>query len=329
MRRSRWSVSALAGMVAIVGCSGSDGADPVDPANPADPVAAVDASADTRPSGSSEPDRTAGTVAVDSSPPLRVDVTVEFDPADGGSSLRADLVGEVDPAALGDSDVFGSFASCSGGRASFGPYSVLVSDPEGQIESVSMFTAAPVTSPGVYDADIRVELRSRASESATGTVTIGGDLRSGSFLALGNEGGSLSGSFVCSGGDATAAPLSTDDIAGVLDSVEVVALLRRGSLERVVSLAVEPSRASSMVVECPSVTGESGEYVVRVDGDQSVGALTTFELTAGDSATMRLRIGGQSYEFDEAVVDVDTPASAGTFSATSGDLTVDGAFRCT
>ena len=57
--------------------------------------------------------------------------------------------------------------------------------------------------------------------------------------------------------------------------------------------------------------------------------LTTFELTDGDSPTMRLRIGGQSYEFDDALVTVETPASAGTFSATSGDLTVDGAFRCT
>ena len=92
-------------------------------------------------------------------------------------------------------------------------------------------------------------------------------------MAIGNEGGSLSGSFECSGGDAAAAALSTDDIEGELDSVEVVALLRRGSAERLVSLAVEPSRASSVVVECPAVTGGSGEYVVRVDGDQSVGAI--------------------------------------------------------
>ena len=70
--------------------------------------------------------------------------------------------------------------------------------------------------------------------------------------------------------------------------------------------------------------------IVRVDGDESIGAITTFELTGGVTSTMRLRAGGVVYEFDRVEVELDDSAASGIFSAiTQSGIAVDGAFRCT
>ncbi len=299
------------------GCSGSDSAGPSDPTV----VSTVVSSAATVPGA----ERSAGTIDLTSTEPLRVDMVVMVD----STGTEVDLSATIDPDALEETDPFGTFASCSGSRRSIGSYSVLVSVPDGVVSAGSLLTVDPVTGPGIYDVDVRVEQRSGLIQLATGTVTIGADLRSGTFVGFEPEGGKISGSFECSGGDASPTPLPTGDEVGVLDSVEVVALLRRDDAERVVGLAVDTARLPGASAECPAAVGAPGQVVVRVDGDQSVGAITTFELTDGGSPTMRLRVGGASYEFDDVVITVADPATAGTFSATADGLSVDGAFRCT
>jgi hypothetical protein len=316
MRRNTWLITAVLGLAASGCSSASDDTDPII-------VGTLDRPVQTTVTPTPTP--TTDVIELESAPPLQVDMTVVANE----SGVDAEISAAVDPADLEQVDPFGTFASCSGARRSFGPYSVLVSVPGGSITAASISTTAAVTGPGIHDAVVGIELGSGATVRASGTVTIDASLRTGSFIAFEPDGGRVTGSFTCSGGDPAPAPLPAGDQAGVLDTVEVVALLRQGEAERVVDLAVDISRSPEVAVECPTSVGGSGPLLVRVDGDQSVGAITTFELTDGGALTMRLRVGGVSYAFDEVTITIADPPNAGTFSATNGDVTVDGAFRCT
>ena len=321
--RSPRSILAGACIVAIVaGCSGSDsvGTEPLVVVGDTvvAPNSAVSVEGDT---GGAEIDAQLASMS-----PIRVDMTAEVDSID----VRAEIGATVDPAALDQADLFGTFASCSGARRTFGPFSVMVSATGGEIVAASVLTTRAVTRTGIHDADVRIELRSGDVESALGTVTIDDGWRSGTFVAFGVDGGAVKGSFACSGGDLSSAPLDPVDTVGVLDSVEVVALVRRDGSERVVGLAVQTARSPEVSAECPASLDAGGsELVVRVDGDQTVGAISTFELTDGDTPTMRLRVGGVNYEFDDVAITLAEPATSGTFSAVDGGLAIDGAFRCT
>lgn len=262
--------------------------------------------------------------------PARVMMTVAVEPtADGeaGPGVQADLEGDVTSAAAEPSEPFGQFASCSGVRRAFGPYSVLVSSTDGPVSAAALFIAESVVGPGIYDADVRIERRSGAIDTATGTVTLAGDLRSGSFLAFATDGAMVSGTFACSGGDPLAAPLRRGSSGDEnLHSVEVVALMRRGDAERVVSLAVEVARSADITVACPGAG--SAAPVVLVDGDASAGSIDGFELGGGTTPRLQLRIGGTPLVFEAVMVAFDDAARSGTFSAVRGDLSIDGAFRC-
>jgi hypothetical protein len=77
------------------------------------------------------------------------------------------------------------------------------------------------------------------------------------------------------------------------------------------------------------VTGGAGPTLVRVEGGPAVGAITNFELTAGQSPLMRMSVGGASYEVDDVAIVVDDRGEAGSFSGVAADgIVVDGAFRC-
>ena len=323
MQRGRRVISAVACWWLVAGCSGSDSG----PATSTEPSII----ASTAPSSPTlvPVETSSAPVDADADMTLSVDVMVAVQAAGESAGRQVELSASVDPAALSDSDVFGSFASCSGARRSFGSYSVLVSSTDGPVSAVSIFTETPVPAGGIYDADVRVELSSGQIESAIGTATIDPDFRSGSFMAFTSEGGSLSGTFECIGGAVQSAPLEiADSDDDVLETTEVVALMRRGDAERVVGLAVDATRSPSVTIECSSVTGGADPSLVYVDGDQSVGAISSFELTSGDNPSMWMQVGGQRYEFDAVSVDVENPPTAGTFSATVDGLSVDGAFRC-
>lgn len=320
--RRKVSVLIVGAAAIAVGCSGSDSVDA--------PLVTV-AEAIVAPTSSLATERDpAGDLEITESAsmrPIRVDMTIEV----GSSGLQAELGAEVDPAALDLVDPFGTFASCSGGRRAFGPYSVLASVPGGEVLAASVFTFESVTRAGIYDANVRIELRSGDAQSASGTVTIDVGWRSGTFLAFGLDGDAITGSFECSGGDPSPAPLDASVTADIVDSVEVVALLRYEGAERVVGLAVETERSPEITAECPAGTGVAAGVVpvlMRVDGDQTVGAISTFELTDGGSPTLRMRIGGASYVFDDVAITIAQPAISGTFSASANGLTVDGAFLC-
>lgn len=322
MRSARPILAGVCAIALVAACSGSD---PLD----TEPLGAVGEDLVVSPSVvASDSDEEAAELELElaSPAPIRIDMTVEAESIDG----RAEIGATVDPAALEDADPFGTFAACSGVQRTFGPFSVTVSASDGEVATATVQTMQSVTRPGIHDADVRIELRSGAIESALGTVTIDDGWRSGTFVAFGDEGGAVDGSFVCSGGDPAPAPLDRTDTAGVLDSVEVVALLRRGDSERVVGLAVESVRSPDVALDCPASVGVAdGPLVVRVDGDQTVGAISTFELTDGAAPTVRLRVGGVSYEFDDVVISLADPATSGTFSAVDAEFAIDGAFRCT
>ncbi len=258
-------------------------------------------------------DDPAATVPSTTAPPEPVTMTVQIRVPDAGvdDELSAELSTTGDP--------FGDFASCSGIRREVGAYSVLMSRTDGDVRSVSVLSTTRVAGSGTLDADVRVERRDGAAIVAAGTLTVDAGLRSGSFLAFDAEGRRVEGGFEC---------LDTElpEPIGVNDgpSVEVVALLRLGDTERVVSLASsDPSWVS-----CPGAVDDQ-PLVLRADDGVGLGSLTTFELTAdGDEASMRMRIGGEVEEFSVVELELDDERLAGTFAATDGDLVVDGAFTC-
>ncbi len=239
-------------------------------------------------------------------------------------SVRGDELGlsaDLESSAIVDGDPFGDFAACSGLRDTVSAYSVGVGSADSPVQWVSITSAARITGSGIVDADVRVERAIGSPIDAVGTMTIDPGLASGSFVAFDTQGRRLEGSFACVGADAPPAALDADQ-HGV---VEVVALLGQGPADRVVGLAsTDPAEVS-----CP-LNRDGEALVVRVDGDQTVGGITSFELATTDDGgyAMRLRVGAVVYEFVDVVVELLDDAS-GSFSAADGTTTVAGAFTCT
>ncbi|NNE12789.1 MAG: hypothetical protein HKN41_11170, partial [Ilumatobacter sp.] len=149
--------------------------------------------------------------------------------------------------------------------------------------------------------------------------------RSGTFTAFTDAGALLDGTFECGAGR-DPVPLSLGDDDGRLDTVDAVALLRRGQFERLVGFAVTADDAE---VQCPAAesTAPATDVVVRVAGDASIGAVTEFGLTGGAAPALDLRVGASDYRFADVTITVD--GATGTFSGSADGVTVDGAYRCT
>lgn len=310
----------LGALVAIAiagsGCSGPESPGAAEPEPGPPPTAAADADPQ-QPAGTSvadDDDRGGDGAAPVTAASVRIDVSV--------AGTTVELSGTFAESA----DPFGDFVSCSVLRANFGSYSVLASATTGTIRSIGVVSSDLVLGAGTHDATVRVEYDARGAVDALGTITIADDLRSGSYLGFDSSGAQVEGTFDCQGG-VVGEPLPAGVIDDELESVEVFALVRLDDAQRLVGLAVESGDLAS--VECAGASGESDEStIVRVDGDGSVGAITTFELTGGSSPTMRMRIGSTSYEFARVVRGEADASAAGTFSATADGATVDGAFRC-
>lgn len=271
--------------------------------------------------------------AVTTSVEAPVDTSDQVEPVDVASvridvdvaGAAGELIGTLDES----EDPFGRFVSCSGLREVFGTYSVLASDVSGDVRSISLVTNDPVPAPGVYDAVVRVEFETAPAVDATGTMTVEDGFRSGSYVAFDAGGERVGGSFDCDAGNAPAPlPLQLGTANGELEAVEVVTLLRHEEAQRLVGVAVTADGAEA--VECPGAIDPSdeGDVVVRVDGADDGGAVSTFVLTGGEAPTLQLRVGSVEYEFDEVRRGGADEPAAGTFSAVSADVSVDGAFRC-
>jgi hypothetical protein len=317
-------------VLAVAGCS-SGGDQPVTTAPASPPPTTDDQSAAA---GDESRDDDSGAEATSSADETQresvyavtVDVSVDrFD-------LSEQLEVAIDPADLDEIDPFTRFSSCSGLRASIGTFTVTAVDDTAAVRSVSVGTADNVDGPGIHDAEVRVETATAGTASAVGTVTLDQSLRSGSFQAFEATGESVSGTFVCDGPPGAPVPIVDADAGdddGVLRVVEVVALLRRGDEERIVGLTLDTAEVAAVDADCPGVTGSDGPSLVSVDGGPAVGAITTFELVRGLPSTMRMRVGGATYEVDDVTIDVDDRGAAGTFSGvTGGGIAIDGAFRC-
>lgn len=274
-----------------------------------------------------EPEPSTPTTAVEA--PVVTKPEVLHDPA----SVRIDVsVAGTDTELTGlladSDDPFGRFVSCSGLRASYGSYSVLASVETGDVRSISVVSSDLVPDPGTHDAAVRVEFAASPPVDAEGTITIGDDRRTGSFLAFDPEGVQLEGTFDCLGGDTEPEPLVVGSDDGVLEVVEVFALLRWGDAQRILGLAAHAD--GSATVECPGAEGDATDELtgVRVLGDESIGAITSFELGDGPSPSMRLLAGNVVYSADGVMRRGADQATAGSFSADADQVAVDGAFRC-
>lgn len=307
--------------VAVAGCSSGE----PEPGTTDEVATTIDGSATTEPDGSGTTPTSA------SSDAEQVDV-VAIDVAVDRLDLSDRLEVAIDPEGLDEIDPFTRFSSCSGLRASVGTFTVTAVDDTAAVRSVSVVTVDRVTGPGTYDADVRVEPASAEAVSAVGTVTLDPGLRSGSFQAFESTGEIVSGTFTCSGSPGTPDLMADIDASGddgVLRAVEIVALLRRGEEGRIVGLTLDTAEVEAADADCPGVTGGDGPTLVRVEGGPAVGAITTFELANGQSPSMRMRVGGASYEVDEVAIDLDDQGAAGTFSGVTADgVAIDGAFRC-
>ena len=218
-------------------------------------------------------------------------------------------------------DPFSTFATCTAYRSVAGAYVVGVSDPTAELTSVAVVSAGRISGAGAVDADVRLERSDGGAISADGTMTLEPDLAAGSFLAFTPDGERVEGSFECRGSHEPPVTMAASDVG----AIEVVVLLDHAGSERVLTatmLGAEPS-------DCPA--GDASSLIVRADGDDTLGAITTFELDDGPGgAVMRLRAGSTVYEADDVVVTLDDEARAGTFAATAaGDVTIAGAFGCT
>ncbi len=232
-----------------------------------------------------------------------------------GATLTGDLETSIDP--------FGDFASCSGLRTAFSTYSVLIATATGPIRSIGATTSELVLDDGIYDAAVRLELDDGSAIEALGTMTLLPGYQAGSFVAFDSDGRAVEGSFTCTG-TPEPSPLEIGDADGVLDEIDAIALLRRGDESRLLGFAVQASAAAT--VECPG--GEAGGAIVNVVGDDSIGAITALELTAGDPPTLTMRVGEIEYVFDTVALGGTNTPEAGSFSAEAGDIAVDGAYRC-
>lgn len=198
-------------------------------------------------------------------------------------------------------DPFGRYAACSGLRDSVASWSLQVSDPAQDITAVSILTGSDVTGPGTYDGTFRVEFSNGAALDGTGVVTLEPGLQSGTFSAADAD---LEGTFACTGA-AGPEPVDAD--------VEVFALVRKGSAERVMYLA-EPAPAE----DCADG--------ISVAGDAGLGA--PVELTI-DPAAVAIRIGSVDVAIDQTQTELRLDGPSGSFRAVTADgLTIDGAYSC-
>ena len=323
VRSMRSFVASCVVALTAAACSGG-AAEPASSGPAITTTTVVDGSAAAE-SGSAE--QAAGTVPEggDATPLYQVVIDVSVDRLD--LAERLDVT--IDPAELDDVDPFTRFSSCSGLRASISTFTVTAVDATEPVRSVSVVTSEPVAGPGLYDAEVRVE-SDLGAVNAVGTMTLDQSLRVGSFQAFEASGDSVSGAFACDGPAGTPVPVadgSADD--GVLRAVEVIALLRRSGEERIVGLTLDPVEVEAADAECPGVTAADVDVLVSVEGGQAVGAITTFVLVSEPSPSLRMRVGGASYEVDAVDIAVDESGAAGTFSGVTADgIAVDGAFRC-
>ena len=286
----------------IVACSGGD-----DAADGAATPATVPSS--TAPSTTLAPEPATTTTE----PEVPAEVTMSVSSTALGVSVR--LTGVVDAAA----DPFGDFAMCSGQADRVGAYAVGVGDADGSVRWVSALTIGRVEGPGGYEADLRLELGTGAEIVATGTLTLDAGLATGSYLGFTIDGDQVVGEFECARPGAALTSSPADDL------VEVVALLGRGTAERVVTAASD----DPAVAECPGAVGD--DTIVAVDGEApATGAIARFVLIeTDDGASLDLLAGGTSYAFDTVDLTIDVDRLSGAFSATDGDVSIDGAFSCT
>lgn len=223
-----------------------------------------------------------------------VSVGVEIGPT--STVVEAPVVATAAPL-----DPFGRYAACSGLRNSVASWSLQVSDPGHDITAVSILTGSEVTGPGTYDGTFRVEFSNGAALDGTGAVTLESGLQSGTFSAADAD---LAGTFACTGA-AGPEPVDAD--------VEVFALVRKGSAERVMYLA-EPAPAE----DCADG--------VSVAGDAGLGA--PVELTI-DPVAVAIRIGSVDVALDQAQTELHLDGPSGSFRAVTADgLTIDGAYTC-
>lgn len=307
---ARAAAAVVAATAITVACSGSDSAESTLPEQ-------------TSPATTSAPTTTV--IPVVTVPEVQVDpATVRVDV--GVGQLSSELTG-----LLSDSDdPFANFVSCSGLRSTFGIYSVLASVESGPVTSISVVSSDLVAAPGVHDAAVRVEFGGSApAVDAVGTMTVSDDLRSGSYVAFDVDGGAVEGTFDCTGGDADPRPMVVGSDDGVLEAVEVFALLRRDTEQRIVDLATPADGAA--IVECAGAQGAPDDLLpgVSVVGDESIGAITEFDLSGGPEPTIRLLVGTVVYASDQVMRRGTGLAGAGSFNAEADGVSVDGAFRCT
>ena len=326
LHRRRSVTSALiAGSVLVAGCS--SGASP----STASPSTVSSVSTLVAVAPVTAPSNTAAVMPKVEEPDAPEMATVELSVR--AEALRIDEVVTVayDPTVVPDSDPFVEFASCAGLRSTVGVYAVSAAQATGNVRAVSLLSVDQANAPGLHDIEVRIEPAEGDAVSAVGTMTLDAGLRSGTFRAFDLGGNEVSGGFSCADGSSEPpVPLKVGSDDGRLDAVEVVALLRRGRAERVVSLAIESGAVGAATMSCPGAAGTTGPEVVRVDGDQRIGVISTFELTSGSPATMRLHLGGAVFDFADVDATVDPSGASGVFSAaTSGGVTIDGAFRCT
>jgi hypothetical protein len=299
--------SSLALVAVLAGCAGGGGPAEVSPETT---VITTEPPVPTAPAP--------GTLPAESADPPWVRMSATITSPDGDAAeFAAD-------GRSGGSGPFEEFASCSGLRDAIGAYSVFVSVADG---ALSVWTADRVDAAGVFEADVRLERPGSAPVSAAGTIEVSDGLQSGRFLAYPAEGGRIEGTFACTGSEVPS-PLVVGPADGVLDTVEVFALLGEGETERVVGLAVDASDPD-VEVRCPAVEdGASGDVVVRVVGDERVGAITEFEISVAPRPVVRLRVGEQFYELTEVSTVVEPDGRSGVFGAAADGVSVDGAFRC-
>ena len=240
-------------------------------------------------------------------------VTVEVRVPDRGVDASVSVDAEVDGDPFDD-----DFATCSAYRSVTGAYVVGVGGPTADLPWVSIVSAARIDGSGEDAADIRVDLPDGSEIDATGTMNLAADLASGTFSATTADGAAVDGEFECAGSERPPVTMAATDEG----AIEVVALIDRDGRERVVTAAT----LDAADADCPA---ETSSLVVRVDGDASLGAISSFEIDrTGGTASMRLRVGATTYEFEDIVLELDADERVGTFVA-DGDVAVVGAFSCT
>lgn len=240
---------------------------------------------------------------------MRLQATVSVTAGERVAALSVDAAETGEP--------FGRFAACSGWQSAVTTYGVSVRDPgSGEVGAISVLTEHPISGPGIQPATIRLET-SDGPIVATGTLDLDDSLRAGAFTGFDADGVPVSGRFACAGAEADPVPLDDAD-----SGIELAVYLRSGESEEIVGLVARPGDAA--VVTCADADG-----AVRVEGDASLGAVTAFELSDDPAPSLRLRVGGATYELDDVAVQLAADATAGTFAGAAAEgVTVDGAFRC-